>query len=286
MLYNAALEERIGAYQKAGKTITFYDQCKSITVWRHEDGDAAALPVTMQRWTIARLNDAYQAFFKRVKKGGGKAGFPRFRGKDYWHTFGFNEFSGIRFDGRALRFKGMPGALRVHLHRPMPEDANILSCTFTMEGRGWRVSFNIKVSAAARRPLRRGVGIDPGARKLLTLSDGAVFDNPRLRRAAQAEVRRKSRKLARAKKGSRGRQKAKEALARAHRKVADTRNTYLNQVTAAIVKEYDFIAVEKTNVARLIAKPFAAAAMHDAAIGEVLRQLKYTALGSKRDKAT
>ena len=28
-LYNAALEERIEAYRKAGKSISYFDQCKS-----------------------------------------------------------------------------------------------------------------------------------------------------------------------------------------------------------------------------------------------------------------
>ncbi len=37
LLYNAALEERIGAYDKAGLTITEAQQSKSLTVIRSED---------------------------------------------------------------------------------------------------------------------------------------------------------------------------------------------------------------------------------------------------------
>ena len=38
-LWNAALEERIGAYQKPGKSISAYDQCKSLTQVRADDPD-------------------------------------------------------------------------------------------------------------------------------------------------------------------------------------------------------------------------------------------------------
>lgn len=41
-LYNAALEERIGAYRKANKTLTYIDQTKGLTEWRRSDPVAVA----------------------------------------------------------------------------------------------------------------------------------------------------------------------------------------------------------------------------------------------------
>ena len=35
-LYNAALQERISAWSKAGKSISYADQCKSLTLLRKE----------------------------------------------------------------------------------------------------------------------------------------------------------------------------------------------------------------------------------------------------------
>src|SRR5258705_8163391 len=79
-LYNAALEERIGAYRSAGISRTYFDQCKALTEWRQSDPEAAELPANLQRWTLKRLEDAYQSFFRRMRTGW-KPGFPRFRGK-------------------------------------------------------------------------------------------------------------------------------------------------------------------------------------------------------------
>jgi Helix-turn-helix domain len=108
VLYNAALEERIDYYRKSGKGVSYIDQCKSLTLCRRDLPEMGALPANLQRWTLKRLDDAFQGFFRRIKARDGKAGFPRFRGKGWWDSFGFAEFSGIRLDGARLRFSGMP----------------------------------------------------------------------------------------------------------------------------------------------------------------------------------
>src|SRR5258706_2729681 len=135
-LYNAALEERIDAYRKAGLTRTLFDQSKALTEWRQSDPEASALPLNLQRATLKRLDEAYRGFFRRVKAGV-KPGFPRFRGKGWFDSFGFSEFSGITFKNLRLHFKGMPGGLRVYLHRALPAGASIRSCNFKRNTKGW-----------------------------------------------------------------------------------------------------------------------------------------------------
>ena len=75
--------------------------------------------MNLQRATLKRLDEAYRGFFRRVKSGG-KPGFPRFRGKGWFDSFGFRQFVGITLVHARLRFKGMPGSLRVHWHRELP----------------------------------------------------------------------------------------------------------------------------------------------------------------------
>lgn|GEM_PF-3411661 len=106
-LYNGGLEERIACYRLTGKTRGYLDQCKAVTELRQEL-EFATIPANLQRWTLKRLDDAYQAFFRRAKTKGEKAGFPRFRGTGRWNSFGFNEFSGIRLRGKPKSLKGAP----------------------------------------------------------------------------------------------------------------------------------------------------------------------------------
>jgi putative transposase len=115
-LYNAALQERRDAYRKSGKTITLYDQNKSLTEIRQTCDGWSRYPVRVQRGTLKRLDEAFQGFFARVKQGG-KAGFPRFKGIGRFQSFEFTEFFANSLRGNRVYFKGLPGGLRVHLHR-------------------------------------------------------------------------------------------------------------------------------------------------------------------------
>jgi hypothetical protein len=96
LLYNAALEERIGAYRKAGISRSYFDQTKALTEWRGDDAEARACPVQIQRATLKRLDEAYKGFFRRIGSGA-KPGFPRFKGQGWVDSFGFRTFSGIAF---------------------------------------------------------------------------------------------------------------------------------------------------------------------------------------------
>jgi len=139
----------------------------------------------VQRWTLKRLDEAFQGFFRRLKARNGKAGFPRFRGKGRWEAFGFNEFSGIRFDGKRLRFAGMPGGLKVHLHRELPERADIRSCVFRQDGSGWFVCLQIAVPTPEKRPIESVIGVDLGLTVFAYCSDTGEIPNPRIARRSE-----------------------------------------------------------------------------------------------------
>jgi len=242
-LYNGALEERIGAYRR-GVTRTFFDQAKALTEWRRSDPEAAAFPLRLQRGTLRRLDSAYKGFFRRAKLKGGKAGFPRFRGAGRWHSFNFDEFDGIRFDGRALRFKGMPSGLRVHIHRPLPSGSRIRCCVFRRGAKGWTVGFSLDFPKAPKKTEDRCVGVDLGISLFAALSDGGFIPSLRAARRAQRRLRILQRSLARKKRGSRNRRKARVNVARCHAAISRSRSNHLHQASSRLVRDYDVIAVE------------------------------------------
>ena len=276
ILYNAVLEERIDCYSKTGKGRSYIDQCKALAECRRDLPEMAALPSNLQRWTLKRLDDAYAGFFRRVKAGG-KAGFPRFRGKGWWSSFGFAEFSGIRWDGKRLRFRGMPSGLKVHLSRPLPPDADIRSCVFRRDGRRWSVCLQIEVAAAEKRVVDKAIGIDLGLNVFAYQSDGIVIANPRFSRRAERQMRVRQRALARCKRGSHNRLKAKERIARLHTKIVNQRTTWLHQQSARIARSYDLIAVEDLNVAGMIRHPTLARSIADASWSKFLGFIAYKA---------
>lgn len=274
-LYNAALEERIGAFRNAGVTRIYIDQCRALTEWRLSDPEAASVPLCLQRWTLKQLDEAYRGFFRRLKAGG-NPGFPRFRGKGRFDSFGFREFSGIRFENGRLRFNGLPGGLRVHLHRPLPEGAPIRCCVFRRDVKGWKVGFAVYLPAAPPRPAVRAVGVDLGISTFAALSDGGFIPSLKAARRAEHQLRKANRALARKARGSQGRRKARTAVARCHARIARARLDYLHQACVRLVRDYDVIAVEKLNVKGL-ARSALARDVHDASWAKFISMLRYKA---------
>jgi len=63
-LYNAALEERIGAYRR-GVTRTYFDQSKALTEWRQSDPDAVALRIRVAQRSLTRKQHARAVVVRR-----------------------------------------------------------------------------------------------------------------------------------------------------------------------------------------------------------------------------
>jgi putative transposase len=67
---------------------------------------------------LARLDKTYQAFFRRVQRGE-KAGFPRFKGRNRFHSFTFKEYgNGARLDNGYVVLSKI-GRISVHWSRPI-----------------------------------------------------------------------------------------------------------------------------------------------------------------------
>jgi putative transposase len=274
-LYNAALEERIDCYRKTGKPRTYIDQCKGLTECRREFPEWGELPANLQRWTLKRLDEAFQGFFRRLKARRGKAGFPRFRGKGRWEAFGFNEFSGIRFDGKRLRFAGMPGGLKVYLHRALPEHADIRSCVFRQDGAGWVVCLQIAVPTPEKRAVASVIGVDLGLEVFAHCSDNVEIPNPRIARRAEKELRRWQRALSRCQRGSHRHHKVRAQVTKVHRKITNTRSSWLHKESAGLVKRADLIIVEDLQVANMIRHPTFARSIADASWSRFVSMLSY-----------
>lgn len=323
-LYNAALQERIESYKVAkrnaslkgrdkpiatrvegdqtipgdfttprGAAISYMDQCKSLTEIRRADPlGAKKLPLKMARWTLKRVDAAFSGLFQRMKAGKA-AGFPRYRAKSRWRSFGFAEFSGITLRGNKLRFEGLHGALRVNLHRPIPDGAKIKTAQFTRHDRAWFVTLVIDAPVTEWHPnTGSSIGIDVGVENLATLSTGEVFTNARPRSQRERQLRLAQRALARCKRTSRRRQQVRRKLARIHERIGNARTTHLHQVSANITRRFEVIAVEDlqlknmtrsakgtlaepgTNVA---AKSGLNRSLLDAAPGRLVSMLRYKA---------
>lgn len=251
-IYNAALEERVSAWSRSKIRITRYDQQRSLTALSGDDS-LAGLPVNLLRWPLVKLNQSYNAFFKRVKAGQ-TPGHPRFRSKDRYHTFGYtdNQCWKIHSERKVLHLSRI-GWFRLRLHRSI--EGNIRSLQIKREGRHWYALIGAAVSVSSNHPNPESeIGIDAGIRHHLTLSTGETVENLRLAERHSSKVRRAQRKLARAQKGSKGRRAAREALRKVKRKEANARRTRAHQISANLTQRYATIVVEKIQLNNMLRK--------------------------------
>jgi putative transposase len=246
VLYNAALEERVDAWRKARRSITLYDQAKALTEIRRDDpGGYGSQPVAMPRWTLRHLEAAMQGFFARLTKGG-PAGFPRYRSRSRWRSFGLAQWSGIRLRGDQLLLKGFSRPIRVNMHRPMPGDAIPKQASITRKGGRWFVNIAIETKDVVVPHAGTGgsLGIDVGVARVAAFSDGILFSAVQPGKDHAAELRRSSRALARCQRGSRRREKVKARIGRLHGRIAAARSTKLHRLSAVTARFYSTIYVE------------------------------------------
>ena len=147
-LYNVALEQRITAWQRCHVSVSRYQQEAELKTIREEFPDYAAIHSHVLQDVLARLDKAYQAFFRRLAAGD-KSGFPRFQGRNRYHSFAYKEFgNGARLDNGYLVLSKI-GRIAVRWSRPM--EGTIKTVTVSHEADGWYVCFSCADVASTSR---------------------------------------------------------------------------------------------------------------------------------------
>lgn len=277
-LYNEALGWRKFAWEVYGVSISFVEQCRWLTGLRKKDDRESRVSAQLQQATLKRLDNAFAAFFRRVKDGK-TPGYPRFKSKDRFDSFGFRSFQSVHFDGKRAWFKGVRGRIRLNVHRPLPKCEKILGCTFKRLGTKWEIALQLRLPTPPEVETKTAVGVDVGLSSLATLSTGEKVENIRPTKQAAAELRVAQRALSRCERGSNRRQKVKAEVIRCHAKIRSARETHLHRVSRDLVNRFDLIAVEDLNIKGLC-RTMLAKAIYDAAWGKLNWYVAYKAEGA------
>jgi len=276
-LYNAALQERREAYQKAGKTVGFYEQKRWLPEIRTELPEYKGIHSQVLQNVIERVDKAFQGFFRRVRAGQ-KAGYPRFKGRERYDSFTFPQAgqTGVKLQegGKRVLIYGI-GSVKVKLHRPL--EGRLKTATVKREGEHWYLVFTCEVEPRPLPSNDQAIGIDLGTNPhFLVTSEGGMVEAPRYYQKTQAKLARAQHSLSRRKRGSSRRKQAQRQVAKLHRKIANQRKDFHHKIARRLVNEYGTIVHEDLNILGL-ARTRLAKGVLDAGWGRFLQILAYKA---------
>ena len=107
ILYNQLVCARIQAWKNENKSLSQYDQTKTIPLLKQQHVAFKQVYSQVLQQVSARVDLAFKGFFRRLKeksKTSEKAGFPRYKGQNRYDSITYPQFSnGCRLDDKGLQ---------------------------------------------------------------------------------------------------------------------------------------------------------------------------------------
>jgi putative transposase len=146
------------------------------------------------------------------------------------------------------------GWVRFRWTRPLPARFGMARVTCDRAGR-WHVCFPAAQPPVLRERTGKMIGMDRGVRTALVTSDGQHYRAPRISDRQAARYLALQRRLARQRKGSRRRERARAGLALITTRTADRRKDWAEKISTRLVRDNDIIVLERLNIAGMIRTP-------------------------------
>lgn len=244
-LYNKFLSQRIKLHKKKNLTLRLFTVYKLLPLVQANKPEYKELLISVMRGELKKLDLAYQSFFRRVKKGE-RSGFPKYRGKDGVKSIKYPD-GGFKLNGDRISLSRI-GKVKFKKHRELAGKIKTCHINKTPTGK-WYICFALE--CPVKKPLPKtgkGVGMDVGINTFAVLSDGTEITTVKHFAKLKKRLKKYQVRLARKKKGSQGRFKAKLRVAKVYEDITNSRTDFTHQKSIELIRKYDLIVHEKLKI--------------------------------------
>jgi putative transposase len=286
-VWNNALDCIYSARDINGKWPT-KAEIQALVVGMKRESDTAWLADVPAHAMLVLGEDLHKAFSNwfnslRGKRKGPKVARPRFRG-EYTRAFSVYMVNQATTFGDGIVKLPKLGSVKFR-GGDLPQGRLLSSRVYCEAGKWFMSSIFECVAPEMDAAPVECVGIDMGLKTLATIYDGQTIttvDKLGALRRHEQRLKRYQRRLSRRVKGSNRSNKAKQAVARLHQRIANIRKDYAHKATTQIVTTAQTIKIETLNINGWAKNRSISKSAADASVGMFLGMLRYKAAWAGR----
>lgn len=243
-LYNYFLNQRNQAYETNKTSIKKSQQQAELVQLKQNDPVLAEIHSQVLQQVPLRLDNAFQAFFRRLKQKVEDPGYPKFRSCHEFFGICYPQ-SGFSIQSDMFKTK-IYGEIKFNKHREIK--GNIKQINITCKKDKWFI--NITTDYSEKIPAPQGdVGIDIGLKTLVVGTDGTKIKNNNHAKYFDKQIAKiQSRMDKNMKKGSKRYKYLKQVKQRLYGAKVRKINDFQHKVSRDLVSRFDTIYVEDLSV--------------------------------------
>ena len=220
--------------------------------------------------TTLNLTKAFKNFLEK------RAKYPRF--KSYYGKQSAQYPQNCQVTKNGLKVPQV-GVIKASIHRLFEGKLKTVTLSKTSTGK-YYASLLFETEQKAPEVVITGkvIGIDLGIKDFAITNDGqktSKYSNPRHIKKHERNLARKQAKLARKKKESKSREKARLLVARVHERISNARQDFLHKLSRKIVNDNQVVVLENLNIKGMVRNHQLAKAISDVGWGMFTNFLDY-----------
>ncbi len=201
---------------------------------------------------VMRVKLAFDRFIKGDCNGK-RSGRPRFRGRNRYRSFTYNQVEDKDLQGNCINLAKI-GLIKLVMHRPIPVGFKVKTAIISKKPDGWYVTLSLEdtsvpeLAVDLKSTVDNSIGIDVGLEKFLADSEGEFEESPQYFRRSEEKLAKLQQKVSARKKGSRAKKLLNRKVAKLHQKVARQRQQFHFETVKKILNKANVVFVEDLTV--------------------------------------